>query len=236
MLLVWQAMSSAGHIDGDFLPAPIDIARTGLGMMGDGMLYDAVLYSMTNTGIGFTIGAAGGALTGLAVALTRLVRVATGPLIYALWTVPKIALLPLFLIIFGFGAAPQICLIATSTYFLVLIPTIAAVASIPSSYRQAALCLGANRRQMVRHVLLPAALPQIFIALRLASGAAVLVMVAAEFTQGDQGVGFLIWNSWSLLLTERMYVGIVTVSILGVVFTQLVVMLGRRLTPWNEER
>jgi ABC-type nitrate/sulfonate/bicarbonate transport system permease component len=88
---------------------------------------------------------------------------------------------------------------------------------------------------MIRHVLMPAAMPQTFVALRIASGASILVMVGAEFVQGQKGVGNLIWHSWSLFLTDRMYVGIVVVSISGVLFTNLIVAIGRRVAPWAEE-
>lgn len=235
LISLWQLAAVTGHIDQIFLPAPSRIAETAVDMITDGTLYDAVAYSLTNTLIGLVSGAVTGVITGLAIGLNRSVRVMVGPLVYALWTVPKLALLPLLLIVLGFGAAPQIWLIAISTFFLLLIPTIASVSSIPAAYREVASCLGARPLQMVRHVLLPAAMPGVFIALRLAAGAAVLVMVAAEFTQGDEGIGFLIWHSWSLLLTDRMYVGIVTVSVLGVALTQLVVALGRQFTPWSEE-
>jgi NitT/TauT family transport system permease protein/sulfonate transport system permease protein len=142
---------------------------------------------------------------------------------------------PLFLLILGLGAAPQIALIFVSTFFLVVIPTIAAFVSVPLSYREAADSFGASQLQMVRHVLLPAAIPQIFVGLRVAAGASILIMVAVEFNSGTQGIGYLIWHSWSLFLADRMYVGMVVTAACGVIITLLVGGLGRVLAPWAEE-
>ena len=82
-------------------------------------------------------------------------------------------------------------------------------------------------------MLLPAAIPQIFVALRLAAGASILVMVGAEFVQGDDGLGHLIWHSWQLFMADRMYVGIAVVAVSGALFTMLIAAIGRRLTPWD---
>ena len=185
--------------------------------------------------LGFLYGSVAGFVLGMFLGTVRRVRNALDSLIYALWTVPKLALLPLLLLTLGLGAAPQIALIAMTDFFLVLIPTIAAFCAVPLSYREACQSFGASRYQMMRHVLLPAALPQTFVALRVATGASVLVMVGAEYVDGSQGIGYLIWNSWSLFNVKDMYVGIIVVSILGVVFTRLIVEIGRRIFPWAEE-
>lgn len=92
--------------------------------------------------------------------------------------------------------------------------------------------LRANRWQTFRHVVFPASLPQIFVALRLTAGASILVLVAVEFVQGQEGLGYLIWNSWSLFLADRMYVGIVVVAVAGALFTMLVAAVGRRVARW----
>ena len=85
---------------------------------------------------------------------------------------------------------------------------------------------------MFLDVLVPAALPQIFVAMRIAMGVAVLVIVAAEFLVGNTGLGYLIFDSRRLFINDVMYVGIVSVAILGVVLTSIVTLIGRRLTPW----
>lgn len=107
-----------------------------------------------------------------------------------------------------------------------------AVVNVPASYVEAAQSFRCSRLQLVRDVVLPATLPSIIVTLRLSAGIAILVVVGVEFVHGGDGMGYLIWQSWQLFAAPRMYVGIVTVAVLGVVFQSLVGYLGRRLAPW----
>jgi sulfonate transport system permease protein len=235
LIAAWQVTANAEWIDTRFFPSPARIWSAGVDLVREGRLQEAMLHSFRLVIFGFLLGSAAGVLGGMILGVSRVMRSAFEPLVYALWTVPKLALLPMLLLIFGLGTTPELLLIAISTFFLVIIPTVAAFTSVPLSYREAAQSFGAGRLNLLRHVLLPAALPQIFVALRVAIGAAILVMVGVEFVQGNDGVGFLIWNSWSLFLADRMYVGIVVVAISGALLTSLVVAIGRWVAPWAEE-
>jgi sulfonate transport system permease protein len=233
LLLLWQWASEAGALDDRFFPSPTTIWDAGVELFRDGQLMEDATASFRRVLLGFVLGCGLGIACGIPLGLSRLARAASEPLVYALWTVPKLALLPLLLLIFGLNETPIIVLIAINCFFLVLIPTMAAIRSVPHSYREAATSFRANRWDMLRHVIMPAALPQIFVALRLAAGASILVMVGAEFVQGRTGLGHLIWNSWSLFLADRMYVGIVVVAVSGALFTLLIATIGRKLTPWD---
>jgi ABC-type nitrate/sulfonate/bicarbonate transport system permease component len=235
LILLWQWASSAEMIDPRFFPSPTDIWSAGLKSWRDGLLVDNATASFSRVAWGFTLGCGTGIICGIPLGLSRLARAASEPLVYALWTVPKLALLPLLLLIFGLNEKPIVILIAINCFFLVLIPTMAAVRSVPESYREAAVSFRASRWDMLRHVILPAATPQIFVALRLAAGASILVMVGAEFVQARKGLGHLIWNSWSLFLADRMYVGIVVVAVSGALFTMFIGWVGRRLAPWDDD-
>jgi sulfonate transport system permease protein len=104
---------------------------------------------------------------------------------------------------------------------------------VPAPYVEAARSFDASRWQMLRYVTLPAALPQMFVALRLSAGASVLVMVAAEYVNGKSGIGFFIFNSWQLFATKQMYVGIITVAVAGALFTLLVSGIASYFTRWQ---
>ena len=125
-------------------------------------------------------------------------------------------------------------LIVLNTMFLVLIPTIAAMSGVAEPLRETGRAFGMNRRQMFVHVLLPATLPEVFVALKVAAGASILVAVATEFVNGNTGLGYMIWNSWQVFLPKPMYVGIVVVAVIGAVFTMLVGAIGRRVAPWSD--
>jgi sulfonate transport system permease protein len=162
----------------------------------------------------------------------RLLRRALEPTLDALYVVPKLALLPVLLNMFGLGEGPKVALVAVTVFFFVWIGTMTAVMAVPEGYRETGAAFGASRAQMFRHVLVPGALPQIVVSLRVAAGVAVLVIVAAEFIVGDSGLGYLIFNSRALFINDRMYVGIVVVALFGVAFSELIRALGRLVTPW----
>lgn len=236
LFAAWQWASTAEVIDPRYFPAPTEIWDAGVELWRDGTLLRDLGVTASRVGWGFGLGCALGILCGIPLGLSRLARAASEPTLYALWTVPKLALLPLLLLVFGINDRPIIVLVAINCFFLVLIPTMAAIRSVPESYREAAMSFGATRRDMLRHVLLPAATPQIFVALRLAAGASILVIVGAEFVHGDTGLGHLTWHSWELFLAARMYVGIVVVAVGGALFTLMVQAVGRRLAPWDNDR
>src|SRR6185312_14643218 len=123
------------------------------------------------------------------------------------YTVPKLAILPLLLLILGIGEAPKLTLIAVTVFFIVLINTNGALEAVPPAHVEAGRSFGLNRIDMIRHIILPAASPQIFVGLRIAAGMAVLALVGAEFVAAESGLGYLIWNSWNLGIPSYMYIG-----------------------------
>ena len=233
LLVGWEAASKAGALDPLFFPAPTDLWSTTTKLWGNGQMEHLLWVSFRRVLEGFVLGSAAGLILGIGIGSVRIVRSALQPLVYALWTIPKLALLPLLLLFFGLGETPVIVLIAIECMFLVLIPTITAVVTVPAPYVEAARSFDASRWQMLRYVTLPAALPQMFVALRLSAGASVLVMVAAEYVNGKSGIGFFIFNSWQLFATKQMYVGIITVAVAGALFTLLVSGIASYFTRWQ---
>lgn len=233
---VWQWAAATKRINPLFFPAPTDIVRTGTAMLGTGELQRNLAATAGRMALGLLVGVASGVVVGFAMGMSRLLRAALDSTLSALYVVPKLALLPLLLLIFGVGDTPTIVLVAVAVFFLVWITTMHAVISVPDGWREAARSFGAGRRQLIQHVLLPASLPQILVGLRLATGMAVLTTVAIEFVQGSDGLGRLIWLSWTLFLPRRMYVGIVAVALLGVAANLVVRALTRLLTPWDRVR
>ncbi len=236
LLALWEICGRAGWLDPQFFPPPSEIWDIGVDLVRDGKLQHHVYVSSRRVVLGFLLGSGVGVGFGVVFGVSRVAWAALEPIIYALWTVPKVALLPLMLLVLGLGEKPIIVLIAISCGFLTLIPTVGAVRGVDPAYAEVARSMEASWWQRLRTIVVPAALPQIFVALRLAAGAGALTVVAAEFVQGDDGLGFLIWNSWSLYRPQPMYVGIVAISVLGTVLTLIVGRIGRRLSPWFEER
>lgn len=232
LVLLWQLAATQQWIDDRIYPAPSSIAADGWQRAVDGELWPDVWATLKRVLAGYVIGTVSGYLLGLLMGALALVRAALEPMMDALYVVPKLALLPIFLNMFGLGEGPQIALVAATVFFFVWISTMAAVLAVPEGHRDAGHVFGASHRQMFRHVLLPASLPAVLVGARIAAGVAVLVIVASESIAASDGLGHLIFDSRALFQNDVMFVGIVCVAILGVVFSELVRIAGRFLTPW----
>ncbi|MBY8344068.1 ABC transporter permease [Streptomyces spinosirectus] len=232
LLLLWQLAAVQGWIDDRVYPAPSTILADGWDRAAAGDLWPDVWATLKRVLAGYALGTAAGYVLGLLMGSLPLVRAAFEPLLDALYVVPKLALLPVFLNMFGLGEGPQVALVATTVFFFVWISTMAAVIAVPSGHRDAGRVFGASPWQMFRHVLLPASLPSVLVGARIAAGVAVLVIVASEQIAATNGLGHLIFDSRALFQNDVMFVGIVCVAVVGVLFSELVRLAGRLLTPW----
>lgn len=241
LIVIWQLahhyewnLLGYWKIDQRFYASPYEIVTSE--KLREAEFWKDVWTSTRRMLIGFAFGAGAGVAIGLAMGMSRLVRAALDPLLTALYTVPKLALLPLFLTIFGFGERPRVMLIAVTVFFFVWISTMAAIMAVPEGYRETATAFGVSRWQMFRHVLLPGSLPQIFVGLRIAAGVAVLILIGVELVIPSQGgIGALIEKGRTLLIPELTYVGIALAAFLGLLFTLVVRAIGRLLVPWAPE-
>ncbi|GAA4530729.1 MULTISPECIES: ABC transporter permease [Nonomuraea] len=234
-VVLWQLSAVLEWVDPFLYPPPSRLIPGLVALWEDGKLVEATVTSVRRVILGYLLGAAGGLVVGLLMGMSRVLRAALEPFSWAWYTVPKLALLPIFLTIFGFGDTSVVVLIAATVYFFVWISVMSAVMAVPTGYREAALMLRANRWEMFRHVLLPAALPEIFVGLRISAGVSVLMLVGIEFVISDQGLGYLIEQGRTLLLLEQSYVGIVLVALIGYLFALLVKAIGRLFIRWTSD-
>ena len=241
LLLLWQVAASRGWISRVNYPTPFDIAthaRKIFRWEPGGNFGSDVWASTVRTVMGFAWGAGAGLLAGYSMGMNRMLRAALNPMLSALYTVPKIALIGVFLFIFGFDDKPVIAVIAVTVFFFVWIQSMAAVVSVSENFREAARSFGSSRWQMFRHVLLPATLPQVFVGLRVAAGVAVLTVIGVEFAFPPKtlGIGYRINNAKNIFDPKQAYVGLVVAAIMGVAFSTLVSLVGRWLTPWHRKK
>lgn len=234
LIILWQLASERGWIDARLYPSPTDVVANARELHEKGRLWSNTWITMKRILIGYGIGSVTGGIAGLTMGMFRPLRAAFEPLLNALYTVPKLALLPVFLTIFGLGEGPVNALMSVTVFFFVWVSTMSAVIAVPSGYRDAAQALRVNRWQMFWHVLLPASLPQIFVGLRIAAGVSVLMVVGVEFVIAGSGLGYLIEQGRSLLLLGQSFTGIVIVALIGLVFAMVVETVGRLLSPWAD--
>ena len=235
LLLLWELLVRASVIDFRFFPPPSRIGTAAAALVASGDLWLHLWASLYRIVVGFAIGTLVGVPVGLALGSFRVLRVMFDPILSALYVIPKIAILPLIMLIFGLGEGSKIAIVALATFFVVAINSLAGVRQVEPILIEAGQNFGARGLQMFRHVIFPGALPSIFTGLRLAAGTALLVIIAAEFVAANEGIGFLIWRSWTTLVTENMFVGFVVIALLGILSTWLLQHVGRLVMPWQAD-
>lgn len=184
---------------------------------------------------GFVIGMVPGILVGVVMGVNRTVRLMLDATLSAVYVLPKIAIFPLVMLMFSdpFGEGPKVTVVAISVFFLVAINTMAGVRDIDPVFLQAGRNYGAHGLKLLRHVIIPAALPIIFAGLRLALGTALVVIIAVEFLRAKQGVGFITYYYWQVLLPDKMYAALFVVMALGALLTFLLQWIERKAMPWQ---
>jgi len=233
LLLLWEVLVQVGLLDKRFFPAPSSIVSTFTNLIATGELFKHLQASIGRIFVGFMLGAVPALIVGVAMGLSRWLRAFLSPMVAALYPIPKIAILPLVMLIFGLGEPSKYVIIAIGVFFLVLYNTMAGVMNIPNIYLDVGRNFGASKFQFFTTVALPGALPLIFTGIKLAAGVALLIIVAAEFVGAKTGIGYLIWQSWQTFSVETMYVGLVVISMLGYLVSLGLDELEHVLIPWR---
>lgn len=236
LLVVWQVLSWFKVLDARFIPSPITIFESGIVLIRSGELWTHLSASLWRLVAGFLLGTIPGIAIGLLMGLSRYVRAALDPIVNATYPIPKIAILPLIMLYFGIGEASKIVIIAIAVVYLVLINTMVGVMTIEAIYFDVAKNFNAPWRKLFTRVIIPGSLPMIFAGLRLSLGVSLIVIVSAEFVAAKAGIGYLIWSSWETLVIENMFVGIIVITVLGVVSNFLLKEVERVMIPWRKER
>jgi ABC-type nitrate/sulfonate/bicarbonate transport system permease component len=233
LLVVWEFSVRAGLLNQLFFPPPSDVVRTWWRLLRDGGLGADIRISLMRLGAGFVLGAVPGVVLGMAMGLWQPVRAAVLPTVNALYPIPRIAILPLVLVIFGIGESGKLFMVAFSVFFLMLIQTLAGVRGIEPAMLDVARSFRASRWQQYRTVAWPGVLPSVFTGMRLALGFALIVIVGTEFIASNSGIGARIWRSYQILDIESMYAGLITTALIGWGLN-LVLDAGERLAlPWR---
>jgi NitT/TauT family transport system permease protein len=235
LLLAWQILLMLGLGDRRFIPAPTDIAVRFGALIETGELAAHTGATLWRVFAGFLAGSVPAVAIGLLMAMFKPVRIFVDPLIAAIFPIPKIALMPLLLLAFGFGDASKIALVAIAVFFPVVVNTYTGAANIEKIYWDVARNYGASQTVMFTRIVFFGALPTIFAGLRIALAVSFIVLVASEFVASKLGIGYMIWNSWELLQVDIMFVGIVAVGILGMISTVILQEIERKAIPWKAE-
>ena len=223
----------AGWIGELTLPRPSDVARTLWQMALSGRLWLHLAPSLSRLLVGAMIGVSTGVIVGLMIGLFSYVRAGLVPLVAAIFPIPKIALLPLFVIWFGIDEASKYALIAFGTFTPTVVATYGAVDNVDRTLIRMGQSFGLSWRSIVRKIVLPGAMPGILSGLRISLAIAVILLVAAEMLGAEHGIGALILEAGSLYDLERLFAGVTILSLLGVIISFAIGFAERRLLHWR---
>lgn len=233
LLVGWELLSRSGRINAIFWPPPSSLWDTAVSMVRDDDLLGDVRISLMRILVGFAAGAIPAIVLGLAMGLSWQVRVFMMPVATAIYAIPKIALLPLVIIALGTGETAKVTIVAISIFFLVALNTMSGVLALDPIFRDVARNFGAGRFDLFRTVAFPGSLPAIFTGLRLALGFSLIVIVGTEFLSPKEGIGALIWESYSILAIKKMYVGLIVTGLMGWLLILALDLLERLVLPWR---
>ena len=223
----------SGFISNLTVPRPSDVFATFVELWNSGLLWKHLLPSVSRLVIGASIGASFGIGVGVMIGLFSLVRAGLVPLVAAIFPIPKIALLPLFVIWFGIDEMSKYALIAFGTFTPTVVATYGAVDNVDRSLIRMGQSFSLSWSTIVSKIVLPGAMPGILSGLRISLAIAIILLVAAEMLGAEFGIGAYILEAGSLYDLERLFVGVVILSIMGVCVSTLISIVEKRLLMWR---
>ncbi|PAQ04184.1 ABC transporter permease [Mesorhizobium mediterraneum] len=233
-LAIWQVSSRAGWVNAAVLP-PIDTIVIALwnGLAGGTLLGDIAI-SLQRAGLAFAAAVAVAIPLGLFMGQVRAVETALDPILQVFRQTSALALYPVFILLLGLGEASKVFVIFWATLFPLLLNTISGVKQVDPKLLEMARVYGAARLTVFRRVVLPGAVPSIFVGLRLSATTALLLLIASEMIGANKGIGFQVMNAQYNFQIPLMFAAIVILAGLGLIANQALVSLQRRLCRWSD--
>lgn len=229
----WQLLPELGVVDKTFVPPFSEVVSAWWHLLKEGTLWHDTKASLIRAMGGFAIAVAIGVPLGLLIGWYRLVAEVLNPVLELFRNTAALSLLPVFILIMGIGESSKIAFVAYACIWPVLLNTISGVESVDPLLVKSARSLGFGSFRTFQKVVLPAAVPTIFTGIRLAGSFSLLVLIAAELVGANSGLGFLITYSQQNFAIPNMYAAIITISMIGIVLNQALLLLERHFSTWR---
>jgi ABC-type nitrate/sulfonate/bicarbonate transport system permease component len=235
-IAAWQIAASAGWVKEDFASSPWQVAQAGWNYVRTQAFVNDLTASARDFLVGFAIGVAAGILVGLVMGWYRKVGFLLDYAVTFAYAAPRVALVPLLIVWFGIGSKASMAMVILMTFFPAAVNTVSGVNSIDHNLLEMAKSMNVSGWRLFRTVLLPGSVPSIMSGVRLAVGTGLIGVIISEFQASTEGLGYMIANAGSNFQTAQVFVGVVIVSLIGVILTQLARMLERRFDRWRPAR
>lgn len=233
LVAAWEFLPRQGLLNPAYFPPASQVAAVLARGLSAGELLPHVAATVTRLVVAFLLAAVPGLLVGFAMGLSATVRRALDPYVALLYPIPKVALLPLMLILFGVGERAFVFTGALTAFFQVVVNTTDGIRQVDPILVEVGRNYGARGFRLFWKVILPASLPGILTGLRLGLGLTLVTVVAVEFAIAKSGLGHVVWSSWQTLSTPRMYAAFVAVGALGLLLTRGLKRVQERLLAWQ---
>ncbi|RJL24200.1 ABC transporter permease [Bailinhaonella thermotolerans] len=233
LLAVWEAAPRAGLVDRVFVPPVSEVAAAWWDLALGGALGEHLAASLARSLSGFGLAIVVAIPLGLLIGWYKPVADFLGPVLELFRNTSAVALLPVFVLIFGLDETSKITFVLYACTWPILLNTISGVKTVEPLLIKSARSLGLGPVALFQKVVLPAAVPTIFTGVRLAGAYAILVLLFAEMVGAKAGLGFLINDAQANFRIHDMYAGIITISVLGLLFNLLLVTVERRFSTWR---
>lgn len=235
LLGLWEMAGRFDWLQSAFVASPTMVVQALIALTRSGELTDNLTITLLRMSVALVAGGGFGLVLGLLLGLSRNLRQLLDPFIAALHPVPRLALLPIVLMLFGIGFFSKTLVVAIACFFPMVINTTAGVRQVDTNYLDAARLFGAGRIRTLRRVVLPAALPMILAGGRLALTRVLGSTVALELITADDGLGSMLFMAWQTYRSEDLYATVVVIAVLGILFRFFIDTLSARLVPWQSE-
>ncbi|MFE4143114.1 ABC transporter permease [Peribacillus sp. YIM B13472] len=234
VLIAWQSLGSVGILPAQLFSSPLLIVTTFIDLVQSGEMGMHLQISLTRALLGFALGGFLGLLLGVIVGMQKKSEEYLNPSIQMLRTVPLLAITPLFIMWFGFGELSKVLLIALGAFFPLYLQTFLGLRNVDKKLYDVAQILEFSRLEQITKLMIPAALPNILLGIRLALSAAWMCLVVAELLGADRGVGFMIQDARSFMQTDVVFVGIIIFALAGKISDSFVRFLENHLLKWQD--
>lgn len=234
VLIAWQSLGSIGILPAQLFSSPLLIVTTFIDLVQSGEMAMHLQISLTRALLGFALGGFLGLMMGVIVGMQKKSEEYLNPSIQMLRTVPLLAITPLFIMWFGFGELSKVLLIALGAFFPLYLQTFLGLRNVDKKLYDVARILEFSRLEQITKLMIPAALPNILLGIRLALSAAWMCLVVAELLGADRGVGFMIQDARSFMQTDVVFVGIIIFALAGKISDSFVRFLENHLLKWQD--
>ena len=233
LIALWEAGSRSGVISSLVLPAPSEVLTALKELAVSGYLLVHLKASLLRLLAGWSLGTLAGLAAGLSIGLFSLARAGLVPVVSALFPIPKIALLPLFIIWFGIGEGSKVATIFFGTFFPTVISTFGGVDNVDRTLVRMGQSYGLRWWSIVSKIIIPGALPAILSGFRISASIAIILLVAAEMIGAEHGVGAYILIAGNLMATDQLIAGVALLSAMGLTFAYVITRLEKLLLKWR---